>query len=296
MNKANALLWREMHRDLTAAGRSERTKQSYEEALEQLDAFHGGAVDFAEMDREHVRAYIIDVTEKFSLGTAQNRFRSLRRFFNWAEAEEIIERSPMLRMELPSGETKDVDIPPVEHVRALLATCAGKDFNAVRDTAIIRLFCEPGSPRCAEMAALRVEHVDLKSDVVSLWGKGRVYRSVPFGAKTGKALSRYLRVRANHPLAGSPYVWIGSRGRSLTASGLYQMIERRCAEAGIPRIHPHALRHLAVDQWYEAGGDIQDAMRLFGWRSPQMAYHYARQHAGRRAVNHAREMRVGDQI
>lgn len=295
MDSANLLLWRDFERDLMTLNRSPRTIQSYFETLDQLAAFHDGA-DLAGLGKEQVQDYLLDVLAKHSAATAQVRFRSLRRFYNWAVSEEIIDASPMRTMKMPEGEQKPVAVPEIEDVRALLAACEGKRFDEVRDTAIIRLFCEPGAPRCAEMAAMQVEHVDMTQDVVTIIGKGRKWRAVPFGAKTGKALSRYMRARAKHPLADSPFLWLGSRQKPLTSSGLYQMIERRCEQAGIARIHPHQLRHFATDQWYAAGGDVQDAMRLFGWSSPAMAHHYAAEHAGRRAVDRHRALQVGDRL
>jgi hypothetical protein len=62
------------------------------------------------------------------------------------------------------------------------------------------------------------------------------------GMKGDRALDRYLRARAKHPHAQLPWLWLGPKGR-LTATGTAQMIKRRGAEAGLPGLHPHALRH-----------------------------------------------------
>ncbi|MDL4773612.1 tyrosine-type recombinase/integrase [Actinomadura xylanilytica] len=116
-----------------------------------------------------------------------------------------------------------------------------------------------------------------------------------------------MRARPRHPLVlaarakdpdsdGPALLWLGWCGKPLDASGIYQMIERRCDEAGIPRIHPHQLRHFAVDAWYEDGGSIQDAMTLFGWSSPAMAHHYAKATAGKRAVAASRRASLGDRL
>jgi len=325
MDGENLLTWREFERDLRTAKRSPRTIQSYQEAVEQLVTFvagdwcdgecehttHDGA-PLTEMTKAHVQDYLLAYMERHSVTAAGVRFRSLRRFFNWMIDEEIIEESPMRRLTEPKPDDKPTDIPPIEHVRALLATCQprkGADprrkFNDVRDEAIIRLFCEPGSPRVSEMAGLLLAHVDMVQDVVTLYGKGRKWRTVPFSARTGKALSRYLRMRPRHPLVvaaraqdpksdGPPELWLGWRGKPLDASGIYQMIERRCEEAGIPRIHPHQFRHFATDAWYQNGGSVQDAMLLFGWSRPEMAHHYAKATAGQRAINAARRASIGD--
>jgi site-specific recombinase XerD len=36
--------------------------------------------------------------------------------------------------------------------------------------------------------------------------------------------------------------------------GVGQMLERRAAQAGIPRIHPHQLRHTVCHEWLAHGG------------------------------------------
>jgi len=100
-------------------------------------------------------------------------------------------------------------------LRRLLATCAGRDFEARRDTAIIRLLLDSGGRR-AEIAGMRLGDVNLEYDVVIV---------------TGKAIDQYLRARARHPHAGLEWFWIGRKGR-MTASGIAQLLRRRGREAG----------------------------------------------------------------
>ena len=77
----------------------------------------------------------------------------------------------------------------------------------------------------------------------------------PIGDKAAAAIDRYLRARARHPHAASPWLWLPIRGvtarggeRRLTASGIQQIVERRGREAGIAgRLHPHRFRHTMAD-------------------------------------------------
>ncbi|WP_329518874.1 phage integrase N-terminal SAM-like domain-containing protein [Spirillospora sp. NBC_01491] len=101
MNHADLLTWREFERDLRTAKRSPRTIQSYNEAAEQLAEFtagswceagcdhatHDGAT-FEDMTKAHVQDYLLTVLDRHSTTTAANRFRSLRRFFNWMVRRE----------------------------------------------------------------------------------------------------------------------------------------------------------------------------------------------------------------
>lgn len=296
-NQGNLLLWRDFHRELKLLGRSDRTIQSYLEAVEQLELFHDGQA-LEGLTRTELGDFLLNIKETYSATTAGNRFRSLRRFYNWMVTEEGIDldKSPLAGMKEPRGEDRPIPVPSAADVRKVLATCSNKDHDSYRDEAIIRLFCEPGAPRVAEMAGILLDRIDFTQDIVAILGKGRKWRAVPFGAKTGKALTRYMRVRAKHPLAKLEYLWIGARGKELTPSGIYQMIERRCALAGVERIHPHQLRHFAADAWFAAGGSDQDGMRLFGWSSLDMPRRYGRANAEQRAIEAHRRMSLGDQL
>ena len=87
---------------------------------------------------------------------------------------------------------------------------------------IIRLFLDTGM-RLAEMTGLTVADLDMDYEVAVVMGKGRRPRSCPFGAKTGQALDRYLRVRSRHKHGKMSELWLGDRG-PLSTSGIRQML------------------------------------------------------------------------
>lgn len=291
-------------RTLRARNRSARTIQGYTEAILQLAAHHEGA-DVMSLSKDDVEAYITWVLEHHTGTTAGVRFRSLRAFYHWAVDEEIIEKSPMAKMLEPTAEEKPIPIVTDDDLKSLLKACAGPSFEDKRDTAIIRIFCEPGSPRVSEMADILVRRgdgddvvsdVDMKRDMITLHGKGNKVRVIPFGAKTGNALERYGRARAKHPLAGLRELWLGSRGTRLTVSGIAQMLERRSDQAGIEKIHPHQLRHTSAHHWADGGGNDGDAMALFGWKSADMPRRYGRSAQVDRAQRASRRMSPADRL
>lgn len=290
----------EMHlasytRHLRARHRSPRTIQSYQEAIGQLVEFCGGA-DVTTLDKAAVENYILHVLAQHKATTATNRFRSLRAFYNWCVTEEIVDSSPMNRMSAPSETDIPIAVLTDDQMRDLLKACAGSDLQARRDTAIIRLWCEPGSPRLAEMAALQLDDLDLRHDQVTVHGKGDRIRTMPFGAKTGQAIDRYLRQRSKQRHAKLPDLWLGAKGAALTPSGLAQMLRRRGKQAGIEHIHPHQLRHTSAHHWADSGGSEADSMVLFGWRSPEMPRRYGRSAAVERAQRAARRISPADRL
>ncbi|MEU6206401.1 tyrosine-type recombinase/integrase [Micromonospora musae] len=281
--------------------RSKRTSadtiKSYHTTLRQLGEFRPGA-DITELTRADIEDFLIAAGEDGnSSATVHKKYRNLRAFYRWCVLEEIIDRSPMDRI----GEPKVTDVPvpvvPDDDIAKLLKACAGKEFTERRDTAMIRLWCEAGSPRVSEMVGLTVDDLDMRRDQVTVHGKGDKVRVIPFGAKTGQAIDRYLRVRARHKDAGRvPALWLAARGGALTGSGAYQMLERRCEDAELERIHPHQLRHTAAHSWADAGGSDGDAMALFGWSSAEMPRRYGRSAQVERAHRAARRVSQADRF
>ncbi len=166
------------------------------------------------------------------------------------------------------------------------------------------IFCDTGC-RLTEVAELQKDtadgeqtpHVDLEQQLVWVMGKGRRLRGVSFGAKTTLSLDRYMRVRAKRKQAFRPELWLNERERgALTGSGIAQMIERRCDEAGVPRVHPHQFRHTWAHQFKLSGGDRGDLKRMGGWKSDQMVDRYGASAADERARSANKKISFGDQL
>ena len=132
--------------------------------------------------------------------TASVRFKSLQQFYGWLVSEEWIDRNPMAGLRAPKPTEKPVPVLSDDDLRALIAACQGKEFADRRDEAMVRLFIDTGM-RVAEMCGIKLTDLDMRADHVTVHGKGDRLRILPFGAKTGTSLERYLRLRARHKLA-----------------------------------------------------------------------------------------------
>ena len=270
---------------LEAEDKSPKTVENYGRAVALLAAWlreQGRDDDPDEVTADDVRAWLVSLRDKVAPSTVYRNYSGCRQFFAWCVREGELATSPMATIRAPHVPEPTTPMLSAEQMRQLLAGCAGTDFVARRDRAIIMLLADTGIRR-SEVAGLAVDDLDLRMRVAAVLGKGRRPRVVPYGAKTAQALDRYLRQRRKHAFADRPALWLAEKDRGvLSGDGIRQMLERRGEAIGV-RIHPHMFRHGFADAWLKAGGSAHDLQELAGWRSAQMVRRYAAANRAERA-------------
>jgi site-specific recombinase XerD len=220
-------LARSSERHLRAQNKSPRTVEAYLEAVGQFAAYlrahrkaHGGR-SLAQARGEDVEAFIIDLLGRHKPSTTtNNHYRGLHAFSRWLEDEEDLPH-PMRKLKPPAVPDQPVPVVGESQLQRLLAGCAGKDFEARRDTALIMLLVDAG-PRRGELVGMLLDAVDFEYDVIRVLGKGGRQRALPLGRKTSVALDRYLRVRARHKFAHLEALPLGQRGALTPVSHRWQ--------------------------------------------------------------------------
>lgn len=220
-------------------------------------------------------------------------WRNLRPFFSWW-AKETEQPNPFAGADVPGARTEPLPVLHLDDIRKLLEACKGKELADRRDEAIIRVLFDTGSHR-GELAALTLDDWDRRQDYLTLRGKTGT-RVVPISASTGEALARYVRQRSNHPAsARTDALWLGAKG-PLRDSGISQLLVRRCRIAGLPRINPHAFRHMFAHEFRAQGGSEGDLLLLAGWKTTAMAHRYGASAAAQRAREAHRRLKLRDRL
>lgn len=264
--------------DRQARGLSPRTVCWYDEKLrvvQRILASYG--VEQVEAIRSTtVRQLLLELGQTHNQGGVHGFYRALRAFLNWWETETEPQgwTNPMRKVQPPR-----VDLPPLEPVslddlRAMLATC-DKSFYGARDRALLLFLLDSGCRR-AEFQALDVGHVNLATGaVLILRGKGGKARTTFIGAKTRRALLRYLRLRPN--VAETEPLWATVEGSRLSYQGLREVLRRRAGRADVPEPSLHAFRRGFAIAALRNGADLITLQRLLGHASLAVLSRYLRQ-------------------
>jgi site-specific recombinase XerD len=284
-------------RDLRASDKAPRTIVIYLQSIRFFGEWLQENDQPATLDsltKANLVGWLGDLAEKNASSTVLTRFRGIRRFIRWLLAEEEITSNPLANIEPPKPPETPVPVFTDAEIGALIKAASGTDFFGRRNEAIVRVFFDTGV-RISEMAGMQLEDVDFDHEVIFVTGKGRRPRAVPFGAKTARALDRYIRARRQHKLAHLGGLWLSQRG-AYSRDGIDDLLRNIAKKAGVEDAHAHRFRHSFAHRWLSQGGQERDLMRLAGWRSAEMLGRYGASAADQRAREAHKRMGLGDQL
>lgn len=248
---------------------------------------------------EHLREYLTDQLDRgLSATTVRSRHGFLSVFFRWLIDEGEITTNPMARIKAPKIDETAPPIVTDDQFNLMLKTCAGRGTDDRRDSAILRLLEATGIRR-AECAGLQVEDLNLNEMMITLMGKGRRVRTVPFTPETAVAINRYLMERAKKRYARSGALFLARTG-PMSPNAIGDVIYRRARLAGLvdaaghELVSPHMFRHRFADRWKREGGTEDGLMALGGWKNRDIMARYGRANASGRAIEEYRRLRPGD--
>lgn len=261
---------------LASEGIAPGTRRIYCESLTWL-AQRSDFAGWESVTRDHVRRHLAWlIAQGYSTSYVSNQLRGMKAGFKRLAKEESI---PDILHDI----TGPVPVPKLVPVLAdgqftrLIAAC-GRNTEGLRDAAIIHVLASSGC-RLAELAAMKVNDIDVNKRVAYVVGKAGKPRFIRFDAAAALAISRYLRVRRSD----SPMLWLGAKG-DLSKSGIFQAFKRRARMAGMPGMYPHQMRHDFSHRFLAAGGEGADLMMLNGWASASMLNRYGKSAASQRAM------------
>lgn len=252
----------------SAVGRSLATVGWYRRMLTQFELWSG--ITLLESDANTIERFLAARrADGLQPSTLACYFRALRSYYTWAVKRGLLANSPMATLESPRVPRKRARRTTLDQCRKLLIACAGNDWISARDRLCVMLGFWSGL-RVAEIAALHVVDLDVDHGYVLVrHGKNGDARVVPIHPDVRPALLQYIY---NRPQWSGPELFLASDGGRgvrgpLTHWGVRQMLERRCEQAGLPRLNPHSLRHGFATTMLNAGASLESISHMMGHSS-----------------------------
>ena len=248
---------------------SPRTLKAYRQALTAFSAEN--KTPWKKCTADHFRDYLFAVMKR---GQARSyvrlQFSALRTFYQFLAARKRLRRNPVREVQLPKMEKKLPLVLTRQQVEDLLSAPTREKKNRAapfwmppRDIAIMELFYSSGL-RLSELAGLDVADVDLYTESVRVFGKGRKERVCPVGLPALEAISRY-RAAAN--VHAGP-LFINKARKRMSVRSIWLVLKRYVRHTSIPiSISPHKLRHSFATHMLDRGADLRSVQALLGHAS-----------------------------
>ncbi|MEZ4698682.1 MAG: tyrosine-type recombinase/integrase [Rhodothermales bacterium] len=246
-----------------------------------VNALQVGAITFLHAN-EYLRT--LEVERKLKPSTVARKIASLRSFFDFCIALQIVNANPFNKHTLRTVAKHNRDQIPVflsaSEARRLLAATSLAGEAAVRDRALILTMLHTVIRR-SEASMMNVEHI---RPVGAFWvldipasKSGNKWKKVP--AHVVEEIEDYKK---HYDIVNGP-LWRSLSNRSkherLSPGAIYRMIKRTARQAGFPstiadRIGAHTLRHSGISIALENGATIQEAQEHAGHASVETTMIY----------------------
>jgi integrase/recombinase XerD len=253
-------------------GLSRNTLEAYRSDLLQFGRFlEARGAEAATATAVDVSDFLVDLAEgngrpPSSPATIHRKAACLRSFYRHLRREGLRDTDPTASI---SGPRRGRRLPKVLNrgeVAKLLSQPKGTAPTALRDRALLELMYACGL-RASEAIGIEVSDLDLEEAVLRARGKGSKERVVPVGRAAVEAVRIYLERGRPALVHGGlvVHLFVNFRGEPLTRQGLYKIVRRHAATAGLAdRMSPHTLRHTFATHLLAGGCDLRSVQEMLG--------------------------------
>lgn len=247
---------------------TEATVQWYTHAFKWLDT--------DAPSQEDLKAAVLRMRQKGLKATGCNSaIRAINSYVHWANAGSDVKCSPAC---------KHPKIAELKEPQCVLPTFTDKQVRLLvgwkpkgqtqRRLHLIVLFLLDTGARIGEVLKLRVSDINLDDLLVTLDGKGRKQRVVPFSFELRKSVHRYISEFNRKP---DSLLFATSAETELGRRNVLRDVKAVCLSLGFtaPRRTLHATRHTFATAYLRHGGNVFALQRVMGHSDLETTKRYA---------------------
>lgn len=257
-------------------GLSENTRKAYQSDLLSFVAFleKRAVRTFNAVQRRDVQDYLMAQKDAgMNVSSLARRLVAMRVFFSFLQSEGLLDKNVTATLDSPRLWKILPGVLSLREVDRLLESPIGDDRVSLRDRTLLELMYATGM-RVSESADLTLDDLHMDESYLRCTGKGSKVRIVPFGKKACGLIARYLaearpqflkRSGKAAPPVDSRHVFLTYRGRKFSRKGIWKLIKRYAARAGIEKnVTPHTLRHSFATHLLANGAPLRIIQEMLG--------------------------------
>jgi site-specific recombinase XerD len=260
-NKVKGLLLSKAIEGFTLACKARRlsvhTQADYTRTLKKF-LVHVGDCPLPDITPTQVEAFL--AAQPFSEKTVLNYHIGLSALWTWALREGYAEKHILRIVEKPEPQKNVIEPFTETEVKAMMSSVRRL---GERDKSIILLLLDTGA-RASEVTNCNLADIDLEKRHMLVLGKGNKKRLLPFSARTGQAIFRYLTTLDKDATHLYPF----------NRNSLSDLIRDIGKRAGIKKAHPHKFRHTFAINFLRNGGDPYTLQEILGHSTFEMVRRY----------------------
>ncbi|MGI6106191.1 MAG: tyrosine recombinase [Raoultibacter sp.] len=241
---------------------------AYREQLEPLQVTH-----------RQLRLYLSELDRaRYSRTTINRRLSSLKGFFRWLNATEVIDNDPASVLQ---GAKQAKSLPRIiqaEEMMRLLSVYNKRDAEGksreqtpsdLRNQALLEFLYACGA-RVSEASGLQLTRVDFQRGQVKVFGKGGKERIIPLHDMALHSMQKYLNFGRSRLLGEktSEFFFVSNRGNQMSTDSIRKMFKQTLRKAGLDEgLSPHDMRHTFATDVLSGGADLRSVQEMLGHAS-----------------------------
>ena len=216
-----------------------------------------------------VRVFLTELYNRQLSRTSVSRTLScLRSFYTFLEKDYGLIQNPFAHIPLPKQDERIPSFFYEEELSELFTVSDSSTALGQRNQALLEILYATGI-RVSECQQLHLHQIDFHICVLSVIGKGRKERFIPFGQYANESLRLYIENGRKELLQNTSektdYVFLNARGNPLTDRGIRYVLQEMMKETSLTvNMHPHKLRHSFATHLLNEGADLRSVQELLG--------------------------------
>jgi len=225
--------------------------------------------------QEELKDAVLRMREKGLKATGCNlAIRAINTYLHWCAAPDV-KCSPACNHPRIAQLKEPVLVLPTFTVQQIQLLVRWKPYGKYqRRLHLLILFMLDTGCRISEVLTLRVREIDFENLLVTLDGKGRKQRVVPFSFELRKTMFRYCK---EHNRKDDSLLFANRTQTRLGRRNVLRDVKLLCAKLGFrpPGRTLHAFRHTFAVNYLRRGGSVFHLQKVLGHSTLEMTRRYA---------------------